>query len=73
MSDLEKAYKNEIEFVLENMVNDDYRFDEDYRNRLSDYTKADLEYIIDDLINDDVLNQELSETIEFYVNKHFGY
>lgn len=72
MDYLKMAYSEWIQWKLEEMVQDDYGLDQDYRQKLADYTEADLRDLTDELINDSWLNEQINNTIEFMINKRFG-
>lgn len=72
MDYLKMAYSEWIQWKLEEMVQDDYGLDQDYRQKLADYTEEDLNDLSNELINDGWLNEQINNTIEFMINKRFG-
>lgn len=66
MSDLEKAYMNEVEWFISNVLDDDW-VDEEDKKPLRELTENDKKDIVDDLLNDSELNQLIDSSIRYYV------
>jgi len=69
-TDIEKAYKTEIDFQIENIINDEFE-DEDFKKRLTKITDGEYNDIISSMLEDNELNECLSSTIRYYLNKQF--
>ena len=69
-SNIEKAYKTEIDFQIENIVNDEFE-DEDFKKRLTEITDGEYNDIISSMLEDNELNECLSSTIRYYLKKQF--
>lgn len=69
MSNLEKGFMDEINFVIESMANDEYCENKD---KVIELTDEDIRDIVDDLIYDNSLSECLNSCIEYYINKRIG-
>ena len=72
MSSLEIAYRDWIKWKIEEMVQDDYGYDEEYREKLANYKEEALQDMVANLINNFYINEQINGTIEFMINKKFG-
>lgn len=65
-SNIEKAYFEEIEFIIETILDDDF---EDYKDKkvLKALNNEDKEKIVDLMLNDDELNETIYNTIRYYL------
>ena len=65
-SNIEKAYFEEIELIIETILDDDF---EDYKDKkvLKALNNEDKEKIVDLMLNDDELNETIYNTIRYYL------
>ncbi|MEE3417794.1 MAG: hypothetical protein VZQ62_00475 [Methanosphaera sp.] len=66
MSDLEKAYMNELEWFISNELDDDW-VEENDKKPLRELTEEDKRDIVDALLNDYELNQLINSSIRYYI------
>lgn len=66
MSNLEKAYIEEIEWFIDHYINDDFEDEED-KKILKEITDEDKRDIVDRLLNDDEINNTINEAIRYYL------
>lgn len=69
-TDIEKAYKNEIDFQIESIVNDEFE-SEDFKKRLTNLSNEEYIKVVNLMLEDDELNECLSSTIRYYLNKEY--
>ncbi len=60
--------KDEVNFVIENMVNDE-EYTKEHIEEIMNLSEEDIEDIIDKIDNDDYVWGQLNEDIEYYINK----
>ena len=66
MSNLELAYKDEINYFIENFIDDEFEDDDD-KKILQQTTDEDKKRVIDRLLNDDEINEAINEGIRYYL------
>lgn len=62
----EEAYINEINWFIDNYLNDDYENEED-KEILKNITDEDIRDIADILMNDDDINERINNSIRYYL------
>lgn len=66
MSKWEEVYMEEIEWFIDNYINDEFEDDED-KKILKEITDEDKKDIVDRLLNDNEINQSINEAIRYYL------
>ena len=66
MSKWEEVYMEEIEWFIDNYINDEFEDDED-KNILKEITDEDKKDVVDRLLNDDEINNVMNEAIRYYL------
>lgn len=66
MSKFEEAYMEEIEWFIDNYINDEFEDDKD-KKILKEITDEDKRDIVDELLNDDEINNAINEAIRYYL------
>ena len=61
--------KGEINFNIETLMNDEF-VEQEQKDRLLELKDEDIEEIVDELNNDDCIWQEITESVQYFVNKH---
>ena len=69
MTDLEKAYIDEINYVIETLVNDEFFEDKD---AILELDENDVKDIANMMLEDNELNECLNSTIEYYLKHRIG-
>ena len=60
--------KNEIDFVIEYMIEDDF-LDEETREKIEELSEEDINDILSEIEEDDNVWGQLNEDIEYFINK----
>lgn len=66
MSKWEEVYLDEINYFIDDYINDEFEDDED-KKVLKEITDEDKRDVVDRLINDDEINQTINEAIRYYL------
>ena len=66
MSKWEEVYLEEIEYFIDNYLEDEYEDEED-KEILKKITDEDKRDIVDMLLNDDEINRMINESIRYYL------
>lgn len=66
MSKWEEVYMEEIEWFIDNYINDEFEDDED-KKILKEITDEDKRDVVDRLLNDDEINSAINEAIRYYL------
>ena len=69
MSNLEKGYIDEIYFIIETLVNDEFFEDKD---AILELNENDVKDIANMMLEDNELNECLNSTIEYYIKHKIG-
>ena len=69
-TDIEKAYKSEIDFQIESIINDEFE-NEDFKKRLTNLSDEEYIKVVNLMLDDNELNECLSNTIRYYLNKEY--
>ena len=66
MSKWEEVYLDEINYFIDNYINDDFENEED-KKVLKEITDEDKRDVVDRLLNDDTINQSINVAIKYYL------
>ena len=72
MGNLGKGYMDWIKLRIQDMIQEDYGLDEEYRQRLANCTEEDLIDMVEELINNYYINEQVNGIIEYMLNRRFG-
>lgn len=67
-----EVYEGEINFVMENIINDEDWYGKDYIDKILKLKDKDIKEIAEYLLDDDELNEVMNNTIEYYLKRKVG-
>ena len=68
----EEFIKNEIDWTIEEMYNDDL-YDEETKEKIGNLSAEDIQDIVDVIVEDDYVNEILNDTIKDVIRNKIGF